>query len=353
MKYIRIILCVICFAFLCTFACGKVDLQIDSGTYRPDAPPAITLFAPPDGTVADHTNKFVFEWASRVPYKYTLYISTNTDLLDSLFIDHPEVFPSSYMQEYFVDKALPLLAPTTEDPTPKARVYWAVCGERDDGLLVWSGTNAIVPEMDPFAIVISEVCYRVKIDEGTSYANGDFVELHNTTGYSIDVGGWRLRHSKADGEETSVPFVTIPYGNIIPPKGFLVLGNTGSSSSDHFAGAFDYYKFPCVRVNLVIASVGGVGFQFELFDTHGELQDKCNSKQGVHMPKEPTTASHPAFSSYERVCAIEAGTRVFSDGMLMANWKTAVRAGSFVKDGYTNRTWATPGEANSIWEDVP
>ncbi|MDR2734684.1 MAG: lamin tail domain-containing protein [Spirochaetota bacterium] len=337
MRYIQFVLFIVCIALLFVFACGKVELQIDSGGLRPDEPPSITLFAPRDGLVADHTNKFVFEWAANVPYVFTLYVSLNEDLADPLVersFDDP-----SFMQDLFINTELPL---TTGD---KARVFWAVRGDREDGAEVWSVTNAINPELDPLSIVISEVCYRVKRDDGKYYSNGDFVELYNNTQYFVDVGGWTLRISDKNGVPRPVDHVDIPFGFVIPPQGFLVLAN----KSAQIENAFDPYSWPLhTRLNLEIPSVASTsaGFQFEILDRHGDAQDICNSTQGVSMVKEPATASHPAYSSFERVYPI-------TDGMLLESWALATRAGSSVLDEAKNMTWATPGEINSVWTNYP
>jgi len=355
MRYIRFILYSICCALFFVFACGKVDLQIDTGVLRPDEPPSITLFAPRDGLVADLTNRFVFEWAASVPYTFTLIISTNADLSVPTVEDVFE-YPS-YMQEDYINVPLPVLTPTAEAPNPKAKVYWAVRGVRESGSLpVWSVTNVIYPKLEPLSIVISEVCYRTKMDSSHYYSDGDFVELYNTTDYAVDVGGWTLKHSDKSGEpskDANAPaIISIPFGNVIPSKGFLVLANT----SAQFDSAFDQNQFKCVRLNLKIPSVSSTseGFQFELLDRSGEPHDMCNSMQGVTMPKEPATAGHPQYSSYERVYPFQPYKD--ADGNVIAttaDWAIAESSGSFVVDNFKGFTWATPGEANSIWVGYP
>jgi len=381
MRYIRFILYAACCALLFVFACDKVDLQIDASGINPNAPPSITLFAPRDGIVADHTNKFVFEWAASVPYVYTIFISTSENLGEpTLYMN--DFSDLSYAQEWFVNTALPLIAGTT-----KARVFWAVCGrqegdepswndddvttietvipndpddETDDEIevtyvtngfwavtnAVWSVTNVINPELDPLSVIISEVGYRIKLNSTKYYSDGDFVEIHNASGYSVDVGGWTIMSADKDGNPNTVPSVTIPFGNVIKPKGFLVIGY----SSKQFDYAYNQYAFPCVRLYLPIASVSSKGFDLRLLDRHGTEQDHCNSTQGVSMPKEKATSVQPQYCSYERTLPI-------ADGMLLSSWLPATRAGNGVisEEGndWSEFTWATPGEANSVWSGYP
>lgn len=79
------------------------------------------------------------------------------------------------------------------------------------------------PAYPPGALVINEVLCHQDADNP-----GDWIELHNTTGAGINIGGWFLSDSGA-----SLRKYTIPPGTLVPAGGFIVF-----NEHDHFGSAF-------------------------------------------------------------------------------------------------------------------
>ena len=73
------------------------------------------------------------------------------------------------------------------------------------------------------SLVINEVLTHQDTDDP-----GDWIELHNTTGSDISIGGWFLSDSRGELKK-----YTIPAGMIVPANGFIVL-----TEHDHFGAAF-------------------------------------------------------------------------------------------------------------------
>lgn len=70
--------------------------------------------------------------------------------------------------------------------------------------------------------------------QGANGASDEFIELLNTTGTAIDIGGWRIVYRSAAGT-SDVAVATIPLGTMIKPGGFYLLANAnyaGASLSD-------------------------------------------------------------------------------------------------------------------------
>ena len=85
--------------------------------------------------------------------------------------------------------------------------------------------SGVVPE--PGAIVINEVLAHSHAEAS------DWIELHNTTGQMINIGGWYL--SDNDGSDTSRMKYRIPIGTILPAGGYIVFYENlhfGAASTD-------------------------------------------------------------------------------------------------------------------------
>ena len=99
----------------------------------------------------------------------------------------------------------------------------------------------------PGAIVINEVLAH------SDMPLGDWIELHNTTTQSVDVGGWFLSDTLTD-----LTAYEIPVGLSIPAGGYLVL-----TEADHFGGAFALSE---VGDDVILQAGGGgelAGFRAE------------------------------------------------------------------------------------------
>ncbi|HPH02658.1 MAG TPA: lamin tail domain-containing protein [Spirochaetota bacterium] len=303
-------------------ACSENELHTDwphgNSTEAGAAAPAITLFSPRHQLNANATS-YEFTWGSSIPYITTLYISTNADLSLPLF---EQDFASATSTNCTPSVVLPLTGAS------KTRIYWAVKGV--DALhTVWSETNIINQELDPFSVVLSEICYRAtKSDAGQWYHNGDYLEIHNsTTDRTIDIGNWQIDQYTCD-RTNFLGTLTIPYGTRLAPGGFWVLANT----STQFDNAFVTTAFRSTRIKLDVSS--SKGFSYVLKDTSGKVHDECDIRASALSPGE-------FYASVER-------SKPFTDGMNDATWQLAV-SGTNIKPGFRTYTRATPGAANSIW----
>jgi hypothetical protein len=106
--------------------------------------------------------------------------------------------------------SLTIIDPTNGDPNSwgekdswRASVYRYGSPDWDD--------SGILP--DPGAVVINEVMAH-------SNAGPDWIELHNTTGAPIDIGGWFLSDNNRD--EPNLTKYRIPDGTTIPLNGYIV-----------------------------------------------------------------------------------------------------------------------------------
>jgi hypothetical protein len=106
--------------------------------------------------------------------------------------------------------SLTIIDPTNSDPNSwsekdswRASVYRYGSPDWDD--------SGILP--NPGAVVINEVMAH-------SNAGPDWIELHNTTGSPIDIGGWFL--SDNNGDEPNLMKYRIPDGATIPLNGYIV-----------------------------------------------------------------------------------------------------------------------------------
>jgi len=80
------------------------------------------------------------------------------------------------------------------------------------------------PAYAPGTIVINEVLSHQDTDNP-----GDWIELHNTSGSSINIGGWFLSDSRGDLKK-----YTLPAGTTIPANGYVVF-NEYNHFGDYFA----------------------------------------------------------------------------------------------------------------------
>ena len=102
-------------------------------------------------------------------------------------------------------------------------------------------------ESNPIGVVINEVLSRTDDPNGP----GDAVELHNTTGSAIDIGGWYLSDAASD-----LLKFQIPAGTSLPADGYLVF----DESNFNAVGAQKGFAFDSVEgdeVYLVISNEAG------------------------------------------------------------------------------------------------
>jgi hypothetical protein len=81
-----------------------------------------------------------------------------------------------------------------------------------------TGTFVIAVVVNVGDVLINEVMY-----DDTATADSEWVELHNTTGSAIDVGGWYLTDDDSYPTLSGEGGITIPTGTSIPADGYLVI----------------------------------------------------------------------------------------------------------------------------------
>ena len=102
--------------------------------------------------------------------------------------------------------------------------------------LIHGAPGAADPGINPNSVVINEILTH------TDMANGDWIELYNTTGGDIDISGWFLSDS-----DTNLRKYVIQPNTIIPTKGFLVFNQL-----EHFGTAGN----PGVNVPFAMSELG-------------------------------------------------------------------------------------------------
>lgn len=97
----------------------------------------------------------------------------------------------------------------------------------DDIILTLNGTATSVPvPLTPPNVIISEV-YGGGGDLGALLKN-DFIELYNSTGNDVNIGGWSIQYFSDTEAGTSTDVFEIPDGKSIPAKGhFLIEATAG------------------------------------------------------------------------------------------------------------------------------
>jgi hypothetical protein len=173
----------------------------------------------------------------------------------------------------------------------------------------------------PGDVVINEILWMGSYDNsGTGQTDDEFIELYNKTSSSIDISNWTI-------SGTGISTITIPTGQTIPANGYYVIARNASmavTSPNYSTGtAF---------------SINNTAFQLELRTGLNTLIDTANNGGAPHAGVNDTT------NQYRRSMERKTGA---TDGTLAASWQSCHTVGSGVAAGYSSRTIATPGQANS------
>ena len=134
------------------------------------------------------------------------------------------------------------------------------------------------------SIVINEVLYDP--DDGADDAEGEWIELYNTSDAAIDVAGWSISDGSAgDG----VPAL------VVPPRGFALL-----AASDSFHDAYPDVVAPIVVLSGRIGNgLGNNGDALVLADGQGLVVDAIS--WGTDSSRlDPSVGDAPAGHSIER-----------------------------------------------------
>ena len=212
-------------------ACSLVGVQFLAGvkfdfTYGN----ALTLGAGGYGVVVENLNAFkarYTNWASlNILGTYTGQLSDSgenlklgyapTNMLPLVSLDYEDDwYPATDGEGFSLVLNNPQSAPSTWDSKEAWRPSSAPDGSpgaANPALTVPQGT-----------VVINEVLSHQDTDNP-----GDWIELHNTSGVSINIGGWFLSDSRGNLKK-----YTIPGGTQIPANGYVVF-----NEHDHFGSAF-------------------------------------------------------------------------------------------------------------------
>lgn len=188
-------------------------------------------------------------------------------------------------------------------------------------MLIWS-VPLVVAQGAPGTVVINELAWM-----GSSSSSADeWIELHNQSAESVDLGNWRLTKLSSGNEVT---MLTVPPGRAIPPNGYFVISNyaAGNASSSLLV-------VPDV-VDTDVA-LSNSALQIKLYDAAGTLVDIADDGSGNPLSGKYVSAEK-IFQSMER-------NPVPGDGTMPESWHTASRGIGFVEG---KNEFGTPGTVNS------
>jgi hypothetical protein len=171
-------------------------------------------------------------------------------------------------------------------------------------------------------VVINEVLWMGSYDNsGNGQTDDEFIELYNKTASSIDISNWTI-------SGTGISTITIPTGQSIAANGYYVVARNTSMA----VTSANYSTTTAMSIN-------NSAFQLELRTSLNTLIDTANDGGA------PLAGVNDATNLYRRSMERKpTGT----NGTLASSWQSAFAAGSGVAAGYSSRTIATPGQANSI-----
>ena len=194
----------------------------------------------------------------------------------------------------------------------RASAYLSGSPGEDDG--------GIVPE--PGAVVINEVLAHSHADAA------DWIELHNTTGTAIDIGGWFLSDSSSD-----LAKYRIATGTVIAPDGYIVFYEDQHFNNPSDPGAYQPFALSENGEQLYLSSAEG-----GLLTGYREVEDFGGSQTGVSFGRyyKPSTGNYnfvpmsentPGFANaYPKV-----GPIVINEIMYNPSWPVG---GSYTNDQY-------------------
>jgi hypothetical protein len=182
--------------------------------------------------------------------------------------------------------------------------------------------NSIIPaDPAPGDVVVNELMWMGSYNNsGTGYTDDEFIELWNKTASPIDISFWQL-------SGTGINAITLPPGQIIPANGYYVIARNNLNA---FPTA-NYYKSTTLGLS-------GSYLQVELRTSLNTLIDTANNG-GAPFAGLNDTSNKIRRSMERRTTGV--------NGMVPTSWYSASAVGSYVAPGFSSKTIATPGEANS------
>jgi hypothetical protein len=183
--------------------------------------------------------------------------------------------------------------------------------------------GGIIP--NPGAVVINEVL-------AYSHAEAvDWIELHNTTGTAIDIGGWFLSDSSSD-----LAKYRIAQGTVIAPDGYIVFYEDQHFNNPSASGAYQSFALSENGERLYLSSVEG-----GLLTGYRNVEDFGGSETGVSFGRyyKPSTGNYNFVPMSENTPGLanaypKVGPIVINEIMYNPSWPAA--AGKPVGSSYTN-----------------
>ncbi|MBC8472906.1 MAG: lamin tail domain-containing protein [Planctomycetes bacterium] len=180
--------------------------------------------------------------------------------------------------------------------------------------------SGIVP--NPGAVVINEVLAHSHADAA------DWIELHNTTGTAIDIGGWFLSDSSSD-----LAKYRIAPGTIIAPDGYIVFYEDQHFNNLSAPGAYQPFALSENGEQLYLSSAEG-----GLLTGYREVEDFGGSETGVSFGRhyKPSTGNYNFVPMSENTPGSEnaypkVGPIAINEIMYNPSWPVG---GSYTNDQY-------------------
>lgn len=221
----------------------------------------------------------------------------------------------------------------------------------DDGLAPLDCQDVIISEINwrgslpNDRTTISDECKR---DSSDTHPCDEYIELRNLTNSPIDISYWSIvTNNVGPGSTTDacIPpgfadvVVGIPEGMVIPPNGyFLIVDHLTDAyvNADFVLNVSNDFRFP--RLNFINA-----GFYLELRDGQGSVIDRIGDGE---TPFSGGLGGDDIVRSMERINAGDINN--VPSGLDAASWGAAQAASSNISGNHNQRTFGTPGSANSV-----
>jgi len=249
-----------------------------------------------------------------------------------------------------------LIVVDREKPTARTFIYAAALNDSNsDSVLIelpgaWAANN-IAPYLDSIfasatptsnrgdaaylgAVVISELAWMGSyLNDGTSDGADEFIEFHNNTSAPLNLSAWKVVCTSNAGLTSQVSF-NFPGGVVIEAGRNLVVAakNNAAWRADLYVPDLQISNSStrCSLKNSFETMIDEIGDDVVAFDsqTNFGINDSTNRIR----------------RSMERIDAQGSGTN-------LANWRSSTGSVG-VSPAYSDRTYATPGAANSLGSTI-
>ena len=282
---------------------------------------------------AELQTEFGSDWQSLiVAGEYSGHLSNDGEELQLTSPDGGVVQDFTYSNAWYPATDGGGFSLTARDPSQSPALFGTSAGWNISGSISGSpGTAETNPIPLPGSIVINEVLANPIL------AGGDMIELHNTTGQAIDIGGWWVSDSSADRT-----MYHIAPDTLIAADGYFVLGdaaNYGAGSGDpgvHTAFRLSPYGFTVA----VSSNSGGAAGGYQVNQSFGAtpagisaglLTDSTGGSDFVLLAS-PTFGASPSYLGAANVAAAYVSPIVIDEVMYDPAQPTAAEAAAGFTD---------------------